>query len=370
MGLTRVPIPLDEYPIHQSPLPMDRVVTSDRNFYDRCYLNAHDRTGDVFLVTGLGVYPNLGVIDAYATARCGDRQWTVQFSDALGQRGFEQRVGGYEIDVTEPLQRLHVRCAAPDGGVEFDLRWAAAFPAIQEERHLLLARNRPVLDASRFSQVGSWSGQLRVGDREFTVDDQWTGFRDRSWGIRPSGEREPPGRGAAERPHGFWWLYMPLRFESCALIVILQENPDGYRTLNDAQRVFADGRVEQLGWPRAEISYRPGTRHPESARIHLTDPAGKPLTVDVQTLTSVPLHLGAGYSGDDWSHGRWMGPGWSGSAVYDLTDPAVAGLVPFGVIDHVARASLDGEEGWGMFEHATIGRHDPSGFADWSSVSS
>ena len=41
--------------------------TSDRNFYDRCYFNAHDRTGDIFLVTGLGVYPNLGVIDAYAT---------------------------------------------------------------------------------------------------------------------------------------------------------------------------------------------------------------------------------------------------------------------------------------------------------------
>ena len=64
-----MPIPLDEYPVHQTPLPMDRVATSDRNFYDRCYFNAHDRTGEVFLVTGLGVYPNLGIIDAYATAR-------------------------------------------------------------------------------------------------------------------------------------------------------------------------------------------------------------------------------------------------------------------------------------------------------------
>jgi Phosphotransferase enzyme family len=68
------------------------------------------------------------------------------------------------------------------------------------------------------------------------------------------------------------------------------------------------------------------------------------------------------------SHGRWMGREWSSSAVYDLTDPAVAGRVPFGVIDHLARARLDGEEGWGMFEHATIGRHDPAGFKDWSSV--
>ena len=25
-------------------------------------------------------------------------------------------------------------------------------------------------------------------------------------------------------------------------------------------------------------------------------------------------------------------------------------------------------EGWGLFEHASLGRHDPTGFADWNSV--
>ena len=54
--------------------------------------------------------------------------------------------------------------------------------------------------------------------------------------------------------------------------------------------------------------------------------------------------------------------------VYDYTDPAVIGRDAFGVIDHVGRATLDGAEGWGLFEHATIGRHDPSGFADYLSV--
>ena len=29
---------------------------------------------------------------------------------------------------------------------------------------------------------------------------------------------------------------------------------------------------------------------------------------------------------------------------------------------------LGDEEGWGLFEHASMGRHDPTGFADWSSV--
>jgi len=376
MGLTTVPqtpvpgpIPLDEYPIHQTQLPMTRVASTDRNFYDRCYFNAHDRSGEIFLVTGLGVYPNLGVIDAYAAARSGERQWSVRFSDALAERSLDQSVGGYRIEVLEPLRRLRLTCQSPDSSLDFDLHWTAAFPAVAEEPHVLMSGSRPIVDSSRFCQLGSWAGRLRVGGLEFDVtDDRWSGARDRSWGIRPVGESEPPGR-AAESLAGFWWLYAPLRFGSCAVIVILQENPDGYRTLSDAKRVWPDGRIEQLGWPRAEISYEPGTRHPVSARIHLADRAGQQVCVDIKTLTSVPLHVGAGYNGDpDWTHGRWMGQSWASTAVYDLTAPEVAGRIPWGVTDHLARAIMDGEEGWGLFEHASMGRHDPSGFADWSSV--
>jgi hypothetical protein len=43
------------------------------------------------------------------------------------------------------------------------------------------------------------------------------------------------------------------------------------------------------------------------------------------------------------------------------------------VIDHVGRAvcrEADAApvEGWGLFEHGALGRHDPSGFADWLTV--
>jgi len=62
-------VPLDEFPVHQVPLSMEHVATSDRNTYDRCYFNGHDRSGEIFFVSGLGVYPNLGVTDAFATIR-------------------------------------------------------------------------------------------------------------------------------------------------------------------------------------------------------------------------------------------------------------------------------------------------------------
>jgi hypothetical protein len=371
--LDPMPVPLDEYPVHQVPLSMRYMATSDRNAYDRCYLNAHDRTGDVFLVTGLGVYPNLGVIDAYATVRRGDRQLSVRMADALGEDRTVQEVGPYRIEVVEPLERLRVVCDHDRLG--FDLHWTGSFPVVEEPAHVMRQGGRIILDAMRFAQVGTWSGRLRVDGEEFRVsDDRWLGTRDRSWGIRPVGESEPPGRSAAEpaEDFGFWWVYAPLRFDDYALVIIAQELGDGTRILSEAIRVWSpsSGRSpEQLGWPRFEVSYRSGTRHPQGARIEMTDRAGQAVVVDIETLGFVALNCGSGYGGDpDWGHGQWRGRGWVEALDLDMNDPAVAGRVPFGVVDHVARAVCDGAVGWGMFEHGTFGRHSPSGFADFASV--
>jgi len=153
--------------------------------------------------------------------------------------------------------------------------------------------------------------------------------------------------------------------------VIAQEEPDGTRVVNDARRIFpaSTGRApEQLGWPEVDITYRSGTRHPERAVIHLTDRNRKPIELEIETLGEMPLGPGTGYGGDEWTHGRWMGRGWTEGVVHDWTQPALAARTPFMLHDHVARATLDGAEGWGLFEHASIGRHDPSGFKELTSM--
>ena len=58
--------PLDDYPVHQIAEPIRHVATSDRNFYDRYYFNLHGCSDELFLVMGLGQYPNLGTTDAFA----------------------------------------------------------------------------------------------------------------------------------------------------------------------------------------------------------------------------------------------------------------------------------------------------------------
>jgi hypothetical protein len=348
--------------------------TSDRNFYDRCYFNAHDRTGDIFVITGLGVYPNLGVIDAYATVRRGNRQATVRMSDALGEDRMQQSVGPYRIEVVEPLRRIRLICDADAQGVGFDLTWDGSFPVVDEPVHVSRSGGRIILDAQRFAQVGTWSGVLRVdGDVVKVSPDRWVGTRDRSWGIRPVGETEPPGRNAAEPQPGagFYWVYVPLRFDDFGLVVIVQEDGDGTRTLNGATRIWPaslNRPPEQLGWPEIDVHYRPGTRHPLGATLHMTERGGKPIMVEIETLGYIALNNGPGYGDPTWSHGQWRGRGWIERSDCDVTDSAVTGGLTFSVVDHVGRAVCDGAEGWGLFEHASIGRHDPSGFADFAAV--
>ena len=59
-------------------------------------------------------------------------------------------------------------------------------------------------------------------------------------------------------------------------------------------------------------------------------------------------------------------------AVLDDQGSGCADLPAVDFEDHVGRAVChDGgttSEGWGLFEHGALGRHDPSGFADWLTV--
>ena len=94
------------------------------------------------------------------------------------------------------------------------------------------------------------------------------GSRDRSWGIRPVGEPEPAGRPDTAFG-GMWWLYLPLAFDDYQIFLIIQEDPDGHRSLYDCTRRWRDGRVEQLDGVRATIHYTPGTRIPHGAHVEM-----------------------------------------------------------------------------------------------------
>src|SRR3546814_1651977 len=69
------------------------------------------------------------------------------------------------------------------------------------------------MDYTRMTQNGRWSGWLSVDGERIAIGTDWTGTRDRSWGIRPVGtsDPQPPPEGNFNQ---FFWLWTPCNFRS------------------------------------------------------------------------------------------------------------------------------------------------------------
>src|SRR3954471_2476885 len=94
----------DDFPVHQIADTVRHAGTSDRNFYDRYYFNLHGSSDELFMVMGLGQYPNLGVQDAFACVKRGEHHHVVRASRELGDR-MDTSVGPFRVEVLEGLQK-------------------------------------------------------------------------------------------------------------------------------------------------------------------------------------------------------------------------------------------------------------------------
>ncbi|MFC0071941.1 hypothetical protein ACFFQW_49725 [Umezawaea endophytica] len=359
--------PLDDYPIHQAPEVMRHVATSDRNFYDRYYFNCHQLSGDLMLTIGIGQYPNLGVTDAFALIRRRHLHRVVRASRELGLDRMDTTVGPFRVEVIKGLHELQVVLADNEHGLSFDITWKASIPAQLEPPHFLRWQERVMYDCQRFAQTGRWTGTIVVDGESISITpDHWWGYRDRSWGIRPVGEAEPPGiqvKDAGTR----YWLYTPIQFEDHSILCILQEDEKGHRLIEEALRVWPQDAKspEHLGRPEYQPRYADGSREVASATLSFSPPGGKPFAVSATPLLQAHLMVGTGYGLEpDWRHGMYQGAELKVQGVsYDTRSPQDAARM-HGLIDAVARYEyLDGASptptttGYGLFEYWAHGPH-------------
>lgn len=364
--------PLDDYPVHQISEPMRHVGTSDRNFYDRYYFNIHGN-GDVhgtdeefFAVIGVGQYPNLGVADAFVSVMFPESHRAIRSSRTLGADRMDASVGPIRVEVIKGLEQVRVIVEPNEHGIEMDAVYTGFSKAHLESRHFDRQFSRVIFDSTRFAQTGSWEGTLKVGDRTISLTpDRFWGSRDRSWGVRPVGESEPPGIRVTDTDtsSGFFWIYAPVRFEDHSMITIVQERPTGERIMQDAHRIFGvheEREAEWLGRPEHELRFVEGSRRIAGATLRYFGPHGK-LTaeVEVEPLLAFPLLRGTGYGLEpDWKHGMYQG------------DLVVQGQIlepdetyfTWGLTEYAAKFTCDGQVGYGMFECAVMGRHEQYGF--------
>ena len=352
----------DEYPIHQTPEPVAYSGT-DRNFYDRYFFNGYASDGSGFFALALGVYPHLDVMDAHFNVVRDGVQHCIHASRELNMERMDLIVGPIRIEVIEPLHKLRLIVDECEG-ISADLTFTSrAFP-IEEPRFTHRIGPRAFMDYTRMTQNGHYEGWISAdGDRR-ELAAGISGTRDRSWGVRPIGARDPQPMPGAPMP-GFFWQWTPINFAGGSLFFHVNNDEHG-RPWNTRAAWAPDGATasdirEGHGSMRTRLAT--GTRWPSGGTLSLALP-GAPEQVTLEPLSRFQMR-GLGYTDPDWGHGLHHGPlkVEREDIELDQLDPLEPQNLHVQMPMRVTGAA--GEEGIGVFEQLIIGPFSPLGLGEF-----
>ncbi|MBM4336565.1 MAG: hypothetical protein FJ108_11740 [Deltaproteobacteria bacterium] len=353
---------LDDYPIHQTPEPVAHTLGGDRNAYDRYWFNGFTREADLFFAVALGVYPNRRVMDAAVSVVCGGLQYVVRGSRLAPDERTDTRAGPISIEVVEPMRALRVRIAPNPHGLAGELVFRARTEALEEPRLTLRQGARVGMDSTRFTQFGAWEGWLEVGAERIKLDASHVlGTRDRSWGLRPVGERETTGA-PAPAPQ-FFWLWAPLHFDDRCAHFQINEDAEGRVLSSHGALVplLESGQpIEEMASVRHSVKWEKGTRRASAADLELVRARGEPERLALEPLLAFQMR-GIGYTDPEWGHGMWKGEDVTSGALWRLAE--IDPMEPWHVhVQQLCRVRAGARWGYGVLEQLVIGPHAPSGF--------
>lgn len=353
----------DDYPIHQTPVPVAYTGT-DRNFYDRYWFNGYHRDGSLFFGVAMGVYPAVDLMDAGFSVSYGDMQYNVRASKVMNMERLDLDVGPIRIEVVEPLKTLRIIVDDAENGVRADLTFSMRCAPIEEPRTTLQVRARVLQDYTRMTQAGNYEGYIEVkGERIEVSPEDFFGTRDRSWGVRGVGETDrqpvlPP------RPYQYFWLWSPLHFDDSSTLYAINEYGDG-TAWNRCGTISELGSADaqHVDIVRPEVEYRPGTRQVKSAVLHFVENTGDVIDVEVECHRSF-LMSGIGYTHPEWGHGYYHGDLVTAFDEIDLTSVDYS-IFHHSHVQHFVTATLKDasvtKRGFGALEQFIMGEHVPSG---------
>ena len=362
--------PSDDFPLHQTPEPVAHFGQATRNAYDRYFFNGYTRDGELFFAVAMGLYPNRQVIDASISVVVDGQQHSLHASGRAPLDRRHTEVGPIRIEVVDPLRTLRVVVDDAERGWSADLTFTARTPAVEEPRFTQRSGQLVTFDYTRLAQWGSWSGSFTAAGVTASLDGvEVLGCRDRSWGVRPVGERESSGAPAAG-PGGFFWLWAPLNFDDVCTHFDSNEYPDGrpwhrYGAIipvlssADGPVYGPDAQVEPMRHADWHIDWESGTRRARAASIELTPWRGETERIDLEPILTFQM-LGLGYLHSSWNHGTWHG-----ELAVDAESWVLADLDPLDMqhihVQQLVRATWGDRVGIGVLEQLALGPHEPSG---------
>lgn len=363
----------DDYPIQQTSEPLSILATSERNAYGRYWFNGYDPDGEFYFGIAFAVYPHRQIMDcALSIVRRDGSQDSFRASRRLRGDRTDLSVGPMRLEIIEPMRTLRVTIDSNRTGITADLLFQATSPVHMEPLDEKFQESRRVVQVSRYTQFGMWSGHIDVNGRKQAVDGSKThGLRDRSWGFRPCGEPET----GVETSWGnqMFWLWAPISWSGRFTHYGLFEHPDGSRWKEFAQvfpRFDSGSKFDTLSTegfqgivPGAHnLSFEEGSRYIKRAEIELHHPDGRHEKITMKTILRFHMY-GIGYGHPDWGHGQYKGDEELTSEHWNVNDIAKTDR-KFLHIQNVVRCENGSEVGHGVIEQAIFGPHQQYGFGE------
>ncbi|HTY33447.1 hypothetical protein [Mycobacterium sp.] len=358
-------IAFDDYPVHQTSLPLAQSGNGNPQFYDRFWFNGFRE--DLMLGVAFGSYPNRQIMDGAFSVVHDGRQRSVFASGRMNPSPVDTAMGPIRIEIVEPMRVNRVIVDAPQHGLAADLTYTAVTQAIEETRQISYEGARLFMDATRATQWGTWTGALEVdGDTIDLGADGIRAVKDRSWGVRSINSWL---EGAPGKPPEVLFLWAPIHFETYCFHFLVAERPDGSTWAHDALVVpkLAADEIPADPVPLARVEHRidwvPGQRRSRGATLVMHALDG---TVDEMRLESIGTFQmkGLGYGHPTWGHGAWHDELATGGESYDLES-----LNPLAIenlhVQQPVRAYWRGQQGLGVLEQLLIGTHRRYGFTDF-----
>lgn len=362
----------DDFCIHQTVEPINQPASSDRNFYDRYWMNGFDIGGSFMFEMGLAAYPNRRVMDGHFAVLIDGVQHMFHGSRRAPKDRADLSVGPMRLEILQPLRSFRVILAPNETGIECDLTFTARTAPEEEPRSTLYDDGRLMMSTTRFTQLGCWQGVVKVNGRRIEVNQKTTlGARDKSWGIRPVGEPEGGAPSTELREPRVYWVWAPLDFGDFCTQFNTFEEANGKPTQLAACRMPAYAtpadippvgvhEAEPMATARHRIHWQPGTRWAAAAEIDLVGKDDAVQTIHIEPLLTFCVS-GVGYHHPEWGHGMWKGEEVIAGERWVMAD-----LDPLDYrnihVHQAVRATLGDRVGYGTFETLCLGRHEPSGF--------
>ena len=362
----------DDYPIHQTPDPLATPASSDKDVYERYWFNAYSTAGDMYLGIGTAHYPHLGIRDCGISIAIDGVQHSFHASCRAEGDPADQQVGPFRIEILEPMRSCRIVLEENETDFSCDLTFEGRTGNVEEPRHYWGGDIRRVMDTTRFTQLGRWSGWIQFDGRRIELDPATIrGTKDRSWGIRPLDGGDRRGAPAPPARNSMFFLWAPLNFDDICVHYQLFEDSLGrplssvgallptYDTLDDLPGI-EDPAARHMRSHEHRLQFEDGSR-----MVHTADMSF--VSVDDGTLHEFHLEKiftfrmkGIGYHHPEWGHGAWKGDLAMASESWNM-DEVDDHAYENQHCQHLVRATMGDRVGIGILEQLCVGPYRPYG---------